>query len=190
MSNISETLATRADHKCELCGGTNELSAYTVPPKSGDSVDEQVAVCNICLTQMEGEELDSNHWRCLNESMWSEVPAVQVVAHRMLTKLSGEDWAADLLNMLYLSDETAAWAQQGTDGDVGIVHTDSNGNILAAGDSVVLIQDLKVKGANFTAKRGTAVRRIRLDPDNAEHIEGKVDGQQIVILTKFVKKTN
>ena len=38
------------------------------------------------------------------------------------------------------------------------------------------------------AKRGTAVRRISLDMDNENHIEGRVDGQHIVILTQFVKK--
>jgi protein PhnA len=45
-----------------------------------------------------------------------------------------------------------------------------------------------VKGSSLTAKRGTAVRNISLVPDNPEHIEGRVEGQQIVILTKFVKK--
>lgn len=40
----------------------------------------------------------------------------------------------------------------------------------------------------MVAKRGTAVRKITLVHDNAEQIEGKVDGQQIVLLTKFVKK--
>jgi protein PhnA len=91
--------------------------------------------------------------------------------------------------MMYLDEETLAWANSGlVEKDEKIIHLDSNGIVLEAGDSVVLIQDLKVKGANFTAKRGTAVRRISLDPNNAEHIQGKVDGQHIVILTKFVKK--
>jgi protein PhnA len=67
---------------------------------------------------------------------------------------------------------------------------DSNGTILEAGDSVTLIKDLNVKGANFTAKRGTVVRGIFLVADNPEHIEGKINGQQIVILTKFVKKSS
>ncbi|MCF8466543.1 MAG: alkylphosphonate utilization protein [Sneathiella sp.] len=69
-------------------------------------------------------------------------------------------------------------------------HLDSNGVALSSGDTVILIKDLNVKGAGFTAKRGTAVRSISLVPDNAAHIEGRVEGQQIVILTEFVKKTN
>jgi len=48
---------------------------------------------------------------------------------------------------------------------------------------------LNVKGAGFTAKRGTAVRNISLVPDTPGHIEGRVNGQQIVILTKFVKRS-
>ena len=57
------------------------------------------------------------------------------------------------------------------------------------GDTVTLTQDLNVKGTSFTAKRGAAVRRIRLVEDNPGQIEGKVNDQTIVILTKFVKKS-
>ena len=69
-----------------------------------------------------------------------------------------------------------------------IIHRDVNGVVLQAGDSVVLIKDLKVKGSSMVAKQGTAVRRISLDRDNAEYIEGKVGPTQIVIITKYVKK--
>ena len=72
--------------------------------------------------------------------------------------------------------------------DEKIIHRDSNGAVLEAGDTVTLIKDLDVKGSSITAKRGTAVRNIRLVQDNAEQIEGRVDGQLIVILTKFTKK--
>ena len=53
---------------------------------------------------------------------------------------------------------------------------------------IAAIKDLKVKGSSMVAKQGTAVRNIRLDHENAEYIEGKVDGQQIVIITQYVKK--
>jgi protein PhnA len=52
-----------------------------------------------------------------------------------------------------------------------------------------LIKDLDVKGVNFTAKRGAAVHNIKLIWNNAEHIEGRVENQTIMILTKYVKKT-
>jgi protein PhnA len=187
--SISSELLTRAESKCELCSATEELNAYTVPPRSGDSPDDQIVLCQTCLGQIEAPEtIDPNHWHCLNESMWSTVPAVQVMTYRMLQQLNDKSWAQDLLNMIYLDQATLDWAQANS--DAVIIHKDSNGNVLEAGDTVTLIQDLNVKGANFTAKRGTAVRRIRLVPDNAQHIEGKVEGQQIVILTRYVKKSN
>jgi len=125
--------------------------------------------------------------------MWSQVPAVQVVVWRMLNQLSAEGWPRDLLEMLYLDEETQAWAEAMGAGDEPkntIIHVDGNGAVLEAGDSVTLIKDLNVKGANFTAKRGTVVKGISLVSDNPEHIEGRISGQRIVILTKFVKKAN
>lgn len=135
---------------------------------------------------MEQPEENSNHWRCLTDSIWSENSAVQVTAYRILTKLQNQAWADDLKNSVYLADETLAWAENI---ETQLIHLDSNGNKLENGDTVTLIQDLNVKGANFTAKRGTAVRKIRLVHDNASQIEGKVEGQQIVILTQYVKKS-
>jgi len=163
-----------------------------VPPAQNTGADGYIFICSTCETQIEDpDSVDPQHWRALNDTMWSEAPAVQVMAWRMLNRLRGEAWPQDLLDMLYLDEETKAWAQAGAAvfTEEKVVHKDSNGAILEAGDTVVLIQDLKVKGANFTAKRGTAVRRISLVADNAEHIEGKVDGQHIVILTQYVKKS-
>ena len=182
----------RSENACELCASSQALGIYEVLPESDGSVQKCLLICEVCRDQVENpDKMDMNHWRCLNESMWSQVPAVQVMAWRMLKRYSAETWAADLLDMLYLDDDVVAWAQQvGTevDDDVSVRHLDSNGSLLAAGDTVTLIKDLNVKGANFTAKRGTAVRNISLVPDNELHIEGRINGQQIVILTEFVKK--
>jgi len=188
MSLLSTELTARCGSKCEICGAKGKLNTFIVAPKTGNIVDEQVALCDTCLEQAESpEKMDVTHWRCLNDSMWSPIPAVQVLSYRMLQAMSDQDWAQDLIGMNYLDDETLEWAE-GNIGD-NTVHKDSNGNILKAGDTVVLIKDLEVKGANFTAKRGTPVRRITLVTDNPEQIEGKVNDQNIVILTKFVKKT-
>lgn len=65
--------------------------------------------------------------------------------------------------------------------------TDSNGNVLQTGDSVLVIKTLKVKGSPNDIKRGTVVKNIRLT-DNTEEIEGKVDGSVIVLKTCFLKK--
>lgn len=90
--------------------------------------------------------------------------------------------------MIYLDEDTLAWAKTGLTDPNLKKHVDCNGVELSGGDSIVIIKDLKVKGGGFTAKRGTAVRNIRLVHDNHEQIEGKVDGQTIVILTEYVKK--
>jgi len=190
--SIEKQLQTRSESKCELCAATDDLKVYEVPPTSNGSADESILICQTCLEQIENpEKVDVHHWHCLNDSMWSQVPAVQVIAWRMLTRLSSEGWAQDLLDMLYLDDDHLTWAQatgEGASDEDNIKHLDSNGAELKAGDTVTLIKDLNVKGGGFTAKRGTAVRGISLVEDNAEHIEGRISGQQIVILTKFVKK--
>lgn len=189
---IESALLARADSCCELCGAGEALSVYTVPPGSDGSEAQSALLCETCQYQIDnpGNE-DTNHWRCLNDSMWSQQPAVQVLAWRMLTRLRAEGWPQDLLDMLYLEDDVLEWAQATGEGVVeeqGVQHRDSNGAVLEAGDSVTLIKDLNVKGANFTAKRGTAVRNISLVQDNPEQIEGRVEGQRIVILTQYVKK--
>lgn len=66
---------------------------------------------------------------------------------------------------------------------------DSNGNVLADGDTVTLIKDLKVKGSGgVTLKRGTVVKKIRLtgDPEEIEANVDKVKG--LVLRVEFVKK--
>lgn len=64
---------------------------------------------------------------------------------------------------------------------------DSNGNLLAEGDAVTVIKDLKVRGSSAVIKRGTKVKNIRLT-DDEEEIEGKIDGSVIVLKTCFLKK--
>ncbi|GGX28149.1 PhnA domain-containing protein [Aquimarina muelleri] len=191
--SLERELNKRSGSVCELSGETENLKVYEVPKSPGTGLDSHILISQTCLDQIEdSEKTDPNHWRCLNDSMWSTVPAVQVMAWRMLNRLKSEGWPQDLLDMLYLDEDTIAWANatgEGDDEEDTVKHIDANGVILQAGDSVVLIKDLDVKGANFTAKRGTAVRNISLVHDNPEHIEGRVSGQHIVILTKFVKKT-
>ena len=179
---MTDALIARSGNTCELCGADEDLAAYAVGPDSkGD-----VFLCQTCRTQID-EMSEPNHWRALSSSMWSEHAPVQVMAWRILDRLQDHDWARDLAEMLYLDEETLAWAKSGA-ASLDIVHKDSNGVGLSAGDTVVLVKDLPVKGGGFTAKRGTAVRGISLVADNPAHIEGRVEGQRIVILTEFVKK--
>ncbi len=65
---------------------------------------------------------------------------------------------------------------------------DASGNVLNDGDSVTLIKDLKVKGANQTLKQGTVIRSIRLtdDPDEIDCRHDTIKG--LVLRTEFVRK--
>lgn len=65
---------------------------------------------------------------------------------------------------------------------------DASGTLLADGDSVVLIKDLKVKGAGQTLKQGTVIRSIRLT-ENPEEVDCRFDGiKGLVLRTEFVRK--
>lgn len=190
--SVLQTLQERSNTSCELCASNQDLKQYTIPPSLNENVANDVLVCKTCLDQIEGHtDMDPNHWRCLNDSMWSEHLPVQIMAWRMLQRLRNEGWPKDLLDMMYLDDDAMTLARatgEHEDEASKIIHRDSNGVILEAGDGVILIKDLKVKGSSMVAKQGTAVRNIRLDHENADYIEGKVDGQQIVIITQYVKK--
>lgn len=189
---LADALLERSQNKCELCGSEGTVQVYEMPPQDKTSEDNCIMVCSKCLGQIEKKEpLDSAHWNCLTTSMWSEVPGVQVMSWRMLSRLRDQTWAAEQLDMMYLDDEKLAWAKatgdHDNDGEVEL-HKDANGNILQQGDTVVLTKSLDVKGSTLNAKMGTVVKNIRLVENNTEQIEGKIEGQVIVILTKYVRK--
>ncbi|RAJ27251.1 PhnA domain-containing protein [Pedobacter cryoconitis] len=190
---LEEQLLKRSENQCELCGSGETLNLYEVPPQSSSNEDNCILICEKCLAQIDRkEELDSKHWSCLTTSMWSEVPGVQVVSWRMLNRLSNESWAMDNLDMMYLDEERLAWAKAagGLDNDTDTieVHKDSLGAVLQTGDTIVLTKSLDVKGSQLNAKMGTVVKNIRLVDNNTDQIEGKIEGQVIVILTKYVRK--
>ncbi|MDG1729506.1 MAG: PhnA domain-containing protein [Algibacter sp.] len=190
--SVLQTLQERSNNTCELCSSAKDLEQYTIPPSLNENVANDVLVCKTCLDQINGDEdMNPNHWRCLNDSMWSEHAAVQIMAWRMLQRLRNEGWSKDLLDMMYLDDDAMALAKETgehKDESEKIIHRDINGVILENGDNVVLVKDLKVKGSSMVAKQGTAVRNIRVDYENDKYIEGKVGAQQIVIITEYVKK--
>lgn len=190
--SLEATLKARGNNQCELCKSDKNLSVYDVPPHPEQREEDSLLVCDKCKAQLEKkEELDSAHWACLQETMWSEVKPVQVVTWRMLNRLRNESWAADSIDLMYFDDETMAWAKSTGDHENSSaveLHRDCNGQILQDGDNVVLTKTLDVKGSNLNAKLGTVVKGIKLVADNVEQIEGKIEGQTIVILTKYLRK--
>jgi protein PhnA len=189
--NTEQALMQRSDSSCELCASPEQLVVFAVPPYDDVNHDQCVMTCVQCRDQLvAGSELDAKRWHILNDKMWSSIPAVQVLSYRLLKRLEAESWAQDLLDMLYLDEETQTWADaMDTSVDDDDPSLDSNGGQLFAGDTVVLVKDLDVKGASFIAKRGTVVRGISLT-NNSEHIEGRVNGTRIVIISAYVKKSN
>ena len=190
MSVVTEKrLKDRSGSTCEISGTNENLVVYLVEPKTEATPENCILIAKPLLDQIKNPEtMNPNDWRGLSDSMWNENLPVQVVSWRMLARLKNHD----LLDMMYLDEDALEWAKatgEGEDEEGKIVHKDSNGNLLFDGYSVVLIKDLDVKGANFTAKRGAAVHNIKVVWDNAEQIEGRVEGQHIVILTQYVKKT-
>lgn len=193
MSKLSVSeLQKRSGGTCELCQKVPGEKAYDIPPDSSAYPEGSLWLCNTCCDQVDKKLLlDKEYWRFLSDTMWSELPEVQVVSWRMLQRLKEESWAADCLDMLYMDDEMLAWAKATGDQDNQdevLVHKDSNGQILKNGDTVVLTRSLDVKGTSLNAKMGTVVKNIRLVEDNTDQIEGKIEGQVIVILTKYVRK--
>lgn len=168
-----DELMDRAGGVCEFCGASEGLASVDMPP------EDQVLLCAMCRS----DDAPAAHWRCLEGAMWSQVPAVQIAVWRRLGEID-DMWARDAREGMMMEPEVMARADLGE----VVEHFDAHGMRLEHGDTVVLVKDLAVKGAGFTAKRGTAVRGISLVPDNALHIEGKVEGQRIVILTEFVKR--
>ena len=81
------------------------------------------------------------------------------------------------------------WPMVAQAGGTGPQVRDCNGNVLADGDNVVVIKDLKVKGSSIPLKQGTMIRGIRLVEDDAEHIEGNSDRiKGLVLKTCFLRK--
>ena len=179
-----DTLILRSDNLCELCADPEGLSVHSL------EAEHAVLVCTTCGPQLDGEITNTLHWYCLQGSIWSEVPAVAALSWRMLNRLKGESWALEALEGALLDKAVLALAGSPKGRSVNETASavvDSNGATLSDGDCVTLIKDLVVKGANFTAKRGTMVKNIRLGFDPT-HVEGRVNKQTIMLKTCFLKR--
>ena len=174
--NIEQALLQRSNSTCELCTSESNLAVYQIPPAKDDNADQCILACDICREQIENpESAEPSHWRCLNDSMWSQVPAVQVMAWRMLSHLEAEGWPQDLLDMLYLEDDVLVWAKAAgsdVDEDDTPPTLDNNGAVLQSGDTVTLIKDLDVKGAGFTDSGFTSFGSLITASGSAEATTG------------------
>ena len=73
---LGAELKKRSESKYERCSATDDLSVYQVPPKPEASIDNRVLLCQNGVQQIEHpEDIDVNHGRCLNDSMWTRLKA-------------------------------------------------------------------------------------------------------------------
>jgi protein PhnA len=118
LSMLGKDLARRAKSKCELCErGGEKLSIYEVPPVPRDpDIGRCLLLCGDCADQAADPRRFRNggHWRFLSGQAWSENPMVQVMAVRLLRRLSkSQDWAREALDELFLDEEIEALVAEG-----------------------------------------------------------------------------
>lgn len=110
LSLLGKDLARRAHSHCELCGnsgvklGTREIEPVPVEPV----IERCLLICEPCGTELDRRVLDEQYWRFLETVAWSELPALQVTAVRLLRALRAP-WSEQLLDQLYLFPESEAW---------------------------------------------------------------------------------
>lgn len=188
--SIENALIERCQNLCELCSASAPLSPFVVAPYTQMTVDHSVMICATCSDQLNNpEKTDVNHWRCLNDSMWSQVAPVQVLAWQKLNQLVGAEqtWAADLLEMMYMDEELTKWAETGLSQNQD-KPKDVNGVELKKGDDVTVIKDLPIKGSSQVIKQGTVVRNINVSTEDSVHIQGKVNGQAMYVIAAYCRK--
>ncbi|MEI8037495.1 MAG: phnA protein [Verrucomicrobiota bacterium] len=115
LQGLGKDLARRAKSKCELTGAAGvALRPYEVPPVGTEpELDRTLLLTAECVEMLEHpRRLAGRGWQCLAEAVWSEMPAVQVVAWRMLHELAKrEDWAREALDEVFLDPEVEDWAK-------------------------------------------------------------------------------
>lgn len=115
LQGLGKDLARRAKSKCELTGASGvPLRPYEVPPVAAEpDLERTLLISEACHEVLEHpKRLRGREWQCLAEVVWSEMPAVQVVAWRMLNELAKrEDWAREVLEEVFLDEEVEAWAK-------------------------------------------------------------------------------
>ena len=115
LSRFAKDLVRRSRSKCELCEKSGaKLEIYELPPLADEPhPDACLFICESCLKQIDTpKKMIPSYWRCLNNALWSEVPAVQVMSVRMLRRLAKNDqhWAEELLEQAYLEPELEEWS--------------------------------------------------------------------------------
>lgn len=113
LAHLGKDLVRRSHAHCELCGnGGRALEPHEVPPlPPRPQLEHTIMICGQCRDELTCGELNPLYWRFLGTVVWSDLPAVQVTAVRLVRRLNkqGENWAAALLDTLYLDPLVCQW---------------------------------------------------------------------------------
>ena len=114
LQGMGKDLARRAKSRCEITGVSGApLWPYEVPPVGAEpDIDRTILISPSCREMLEHpDRLRGREWQCLTEAVWSDMPAVQVTAWRMLRELAKrEDWAREALEEVFLDPGIEDWA--------------------------------------------------------------------------------
>ena len=117
LSRFAKDLVRRSRSHYELCARNGvRLDVYELPPLEEEPhVDGCIFICEGCRKQIvDPKKINPGHWRCLNNALYSDVTAVQVMSFRLLKRLAAKEahWAEELLEHAYLEPEAEQWADQ------------------------------------------------------------------------------
>lgn len=116
LRSLGKDLVRRARSRCELTGAAGvPLQAFEVPPVPPEpELERTLLLSHEAVAALERpQHIDGRQWRCLAEAVWSEHPAVQVVAWRLLDAIARrEPWARETLDEVFLDPAVEEWAKQ------------------------------------------------------------------------------
>lgn len=117
LKSFGKDLARRSGSKCELCAASGvSLQIFEVPPvRQEPDFDNCLFICQTCSDGIVSiKKMNPDHWRCLTERVWSDIPAVKIISVMILREISARAaWAAEVLDDLYLDDEEDSRAAAG-----------------------------------------------------------------------------
>ncbi|MBT8036733.1 MAG: phnA protein [Verrucomicrobiae bacterium] len=109
LSTFGKDLARRSKSKCELSGASGvPLHIYEIPPApTAPDPTRCIMLCEQVIDQLnKPNQLAPDQWHHLSELVWSDIPAIQIMAYRILTHIAKKHiWAQDILDEAYLDDE-------------------------------------------------------------------------------------
>lgn len=116
LSMFGKDLARRAKSKCELTGAAGvPLHIYEIPPIPGNPDPGRcLMISEKVIDQLQKPStIVADQWRNLGESIWSDIGAVQIMSHRLLTHIAKQHlWAQEILNDAYLDEDILSIASE------------------------------------------------------------------------------